>query len=141
MDLKTLFETTTGLGVLATADVEGKVNQAIYARPHVLSEDRVAFVMADRLHHENIKSNPRAAYLYRIESETSRSRYEGVRLILTRLEEDTDPERIRGFLRRDYGEDEKTRFLVTFRVDEVFPLVGTWKGGAGSKPVRKMRAL
>jgi hypothetical protein len=40
MNLKDYFENAKGLGVLATADADGKVNWAVYARPHFLdSED------------------------------------------------------------------------------------------------------
>ncbi|HOD27619.1 MAG TPA: hypothetical protein PKH03_00275 [Syntrophales bacterium] len=49
MKLDTYFETHTGIGVLSTADAEGRVNAAIYGRPHVLDEQTVAFIAADRL--------------------------------------------------------------------------------------------
>jgi len=38
MKLKEYFEQAEGSGVLATADAHGKVNVAIYARPHFLDE-------------------------------------------------------------------------------------------------------
>ena len=34
MDLKAYFDQAKGHGVLATADASGRVNQAIFARPH-----------------------------------------------------------------------------------------------------------
>jgi hypothetical protein len=37
MKLKEYFENTRGTGVLSTADNEGKVDAAIYSRPHVLA--------------------------------------------------------------------------------------------------------
>ncbi|MCX5839803.1 MAG: pyridoxamine 5'-phosphate oxidase family protein, partial [Deltaproteobacteria bacterium] len=64
MTLKDYFDNAKGYGVLATADGAGKVNTAIYARPHVMDEKTVAFIMAERLTHENLKSNPWAAYLF-----------------------------------------------------------------------------
>ena len=48
MNLKDYFENAKGVGVLATADADGKVNVAVYARPHFLdSEDdkTAAFIM------------------------------------------------------------------------------------------------
>ena len=36
--LKEYFDKAKGYGVLATADAAGKVNMAVYARPHVLDE-------------------------------------------------------------------------------------------------------
>ena len=43
MELRDYFENKNGLGVLATADVEGKVNTAVYARPHIM-EDGTLYV-------------------------------------------------------------------------------------------------
>ena len=60
MNLKTYFEETKGMGVLSTADGEGRVNAAVYARPHVMDDGSLAFVMRDRLSHNNLQSNPRA---------------------------------------------------------------------------------
>lgn len=62
MTLKDYFDNAKGYGVLATADAEGKVNTAVYSRPHVMDEKTVAFIMAERLTHENLKSNPWASY-------------------------------------------------------------------------------
>ena len=39
MDLQPYFEETKGHGVLATADASGRVNLAIFARPHVLDDE------------------------------------------------------------------------------------------------------
>jgi hypothetical protein len=36
MDVKTYFENTKGSGILATADKDGMVDAAVYARPHFL---------------------------------------------------------------------------------------------------------
>ena len=47
-----------GMGVLATADREGKVNLAVYAQPHIVDAETVAFIMLDRLTHHNLQSNP-----------------------------------------------------------------------------------
>ena len=69
MELKDYFEDKKGIGVLATADSEGKVGAAIFARPHVLDDCSVAFIMRDRLTHHNLQSNPHAAYLFSEEGE------------------------------------------------------------------------
>ena len=63
MMLGDYFEKAKGLGVLATADHKGKVGIAIYARPHVLEDGSLAFIMADHLTHLNLQYNPQAAYL------------------------------------------------------------------------------
>jgi hypothetical protein len=42
MNLKEYFENTKGVGVLSTADSSGKVNAAIYGRPHFVDDATVA---------------------------------------------------------------------------------------------------
>jgi hypothetical protein len=141
MDLKDIFAGNRGFGVLATADGEGRVNAAVFARPHLLGEDRIAFIMADRLTHENLGSNPRAAYLFRSDPANGGGRYKGIRLHLTRIEETDDPERIGKLQRRSYEPPEKERFLVTFRVDRIFPLIGPGEGEASQTESRNVDFL
>jgi len=62
--LNDYFEKTTGRGILATADSHGIVSGAVYSRPHFMDDDTIAFIMADRLTHKNIQSNPHAAYIF-----------------------------------------------------------------------------
>jgi hypothetical protein len=122
MELNEYFESRTGVGILATADAEGRVDAAIYARPHVMADDALAFIMADRLSHRNLQSNPHAVYLFIEKGEG----YEGVRFHLTKTEEETDPARIEAFRRRTapQGTEGRKRYLVHFNVDRVRPLVG-----------------
>ena len=125
MDLAEYFESTKGFGVLATANADGEVDVAVYARPHVLDEETVAFIMADRLNHANLQSNPHAAYLFRENGEG----YKGKRLYLSKVSETADPDSIESLRRRKVppecsaGECEP-RYLVTFRIERVRPLVG-----------------
>ena len=125
MSLREYFGETRGTGVLATADAEGVVNAAIYARPHFLGDDTVAFIMADRRSYRNLESNPHAAYLFTAEA----NGYSGKRLYLTKVGEETDPAKVQSLRRRstpklcEAKEGEK-RFLVHFRIDGVRPLVG-----------------
>jgi hypothetical protein len=124
-DLGTFFESTRGLGVLATADGQGRVNAAIYARPHLLADGSLAFIMGDRLTHENLKQNPHAAYLFVAEG----SGYRGVRLHLTKVGESDDRELIDSLRRRAYSPADDERigplFLVRFAVDQELPLIGS----------------
>lgn len=119
--LKDYFENTKGMGVMSTADKEGKVNAAIYSRPHFLEDDSIAFIMRDRLTHHNLQSNPYAAYLFVEEG----AGYKGKRLYLRKIREEEDSERIQSLSRREY-KDEKpdARFLVIFQLDKVLPLIG-----------------
>jgi putative heme iron utilization protein len=69
MKISEYFKTAKGTGVLATADSNGRVDVAFYAIPHVRDEDTIAFIMTDRLTHQNLQSNPHAAYLFMEEEE------------------------------------------------------------------------
>jgi hypothetical protein len=120
MKLSDYFENTEGRGILATANSDGLVDAAVYARPHFEDEETVAFIMADRLSHENLQSNPHAAYLF-MENGPG---YKGKRLHLTKLREETDREKIDALRRRCPIDDSGTRFLVTFHIDQVRPLIG-----------------
>ncbi len=128
MRLDEYFDSAKGVGVLATADADGKVNVAIYSRPHFLGDDdqELAFIMNPRLSHDNLQSNPHAAYLFIEEGQG----YVGKRLFLTRIREETDPERILAVRRPDLppqcdATEVQRKYLVHFRVDGTRPLVGT----------------
>ena len=121
MKLDEYFDLKKGVGVLSTADGEGKVDAAIYARPHFMDDGTLAFIMRDRLSHHNLQSNPHATYLFKEES----SGYKGKRLFLTRVREEQNTELLDSLRRRksDYGNGED-RFLVFFKLDKTLPLVG-----------------
>ena len=123
MTLKEYFDNAKGYGVLATADSAGKVNAAVYARPHVMDEKTVAFIMAERLTHENLKSNPWASYLFH----EAGGGWSGKRIYLKKLKEEQDEKLIQEICRRcDYsGYDVKNRFVVYFSVESVLPLIGS----------------
>ncbi len=129
MDLRQYFENVKGHGVLATADSEGKVGVAIYAKPHFMDDDMIAFIMADRLTHNNLQSNNHAAYLFKEEG----NGYKGKRLFLTKMREEQDTELLYSIRSKRYPsekEEGKTRFLVFFKVDKVLPLIGAGKDSA-----------
>src|SRR5512140_2262994 len=118
MDLKKYFDQAEGTGVLATADNAGKVDVALFARPHVLEDGTIAFIMADRLTHHNLQSNPHAAYLF-IES---KGMYEGKRLFLKKISEEKNSERIKTMRRsclcnEEKESDGKDRYLVIFKLE------------------------
>ena len=124
MNLKEYFEKTEGTGVLATADAEGRVDVALYARPHVIEDNTVAFIMRERLSHHNLRSNPQAAYLF-IEKGPG---YKGKRIYLTMLREETNTDLIKQLVRKEHGmdnpKDDANRYLVFFQIDKERPLIG-----------------
>lgn len=123
MDLQNYFNNVKGLGVLATSDDQGLVDTAVYSKPHIMDEETVAFIMADRLTHHNLQTNDRAAYLFKEEG----TGYKGTRLFLTKLREEQDSDLLYSIRSKRYKsekEEGKTRFLVFFKVDKVLPLIG-----------------
>lgn len=122
MNLETYFAEKQGVGVLSTADNEGFVNSAIYARPHVKGKNTIMLIMRDRKTRANLQENKRASYLF-LEHDHG---YNGVRMYLTKTDEVQDQELIDTLTRRPGHDkvDAEERFLVTFRVDKVIALAG-----------------
>ena len=125
MKLSEYFEKTKGRGVISTADSGGHLTAAVYARPHFVDEGTVAFIMADRLTHKNLESNPHAVYLFMESGE----KYVGKRLYLTKTKEEKNSPLIDTIRRRescpvDEEYMKQNRFLVSFKVDNILPLVG-----------------
>jgi len=127
-ELKEYFDNSKGHGVLATADAQGRVNQAVMARPHVMDDGTAAFIMPHRLTHHNLQENPHAAYIFKEDSPG----WQGKRLYLTKVREEQDTELLYSLRRKSYPPEmekkEGPRFLVFFRVEKVLPLIGTGEG-------------
>ena len=87
MKLIEYFDRKRGLGVLSTADGDGKVDAYIYARPYFIQDGTLAFIMRDPLSHHKLQSNPYATYLFKEEG----TGYSGKRLFLTRAREEKIP--------------------------------------------------
>ena len=121
MDQKEYFENTEGNGILATADSNGQVDAAIYARPHFMDDGTIALIMRDRLTHHNLQSNPHACYMF-IEKGPG---YKGKRLFLSKVREAENSELLQSLQRRQYiNEKDESKFLVFFKIDKELPLVG-----------------
>jgi hypothetical protein len=120
MKISDYFGTARGTGVLATADSKGVVDVAIYAVPHVIDHETIAFIMTDKLTHQNLQSNPHAAYLF-MEDE---DRYKGKRLFLTKIREEKDSPTLESLRRKEYPNLKGKEYLVYFKIDKVLPLVG-----------------
>ncbi len=124
MNMENYFTEHKGTGVLATADSNGRVNTAIYSRPHIFADNSLGLIMRDRLSRLNLLDNPQAAYLFREDG----GGYRGVRLWLKMTGESDDPEKIAALSRRKKGEEEvvdkEAKFLVYFTVEKAFALIG-----------------
>ena len=124
MGLTDYFESAEGTGILATADSDGNVDLAMYARPHMEDDKTVVLVMADKLSHANLQSNPKAAYMF-IEKDRS---FSGKRLYLKKVREENDPELVQSIRRRKRYDEESEAVsgssAVYFKVNKIRPWVG-----------------
>lgn len=125
MDFKHYFTTQSGTGVLSTAAASGEVDAAIYARPQVMDDGTLAMIMRERLSHKNLQENPYAAYLF-IEQGPG---YQGVRLFLKKVREDSDPELVDNMTRRCLSPEDDlakgSKFIVYFEIEKALKLIGS----------------
>lgn len=87
MNLAELF-TNPGLGVMSTSSSDGKVNSAIYARPHVIDETTLVWGMTDKRTYQNLTRNRHAAFLFK----TGGPGFTGVRLGLELIKTEEEGE-------------------------------------------------
>jgi putative heme iron utilization protein len=118
------FANARGTGVLATADAEGKVDAAIYAKPVVIDNNSIAFVMREQLSHKNMTSNPNAAYIFIEDSAGNK----GLRLYLTLIADETNVSLVNKII-KEHPEicpypDGANKYLVHFKVERIRELVG-----------------
>jgi len=123
MNWQQYFEKARGTGFLATADRNGKVDIAVYSRPHVLRDGTLAFGMTDRLTHANLQENPHAVYAFQERG------FQGVRLYLEKVGEvDHGPALEEVRQRADAivgpGTGAAVTHLVSFRLTKALVLVG-----------------
>lgn len=123
MKLAELFP-AGGKGVIATAGADGTVNTAVYARPHIIDDETLAWGMTDGRSFANLKENPHASYLYMAPV----SGFSGWRLTLalTRIEEGGELlETIRKSTAELVGPESgvAVKRVGYFRVTEIRPLI------------------
>ena len=127
MTLSDYFTTIQGIGVMSTANSHGQVTSAIYARPTVLTDGTLTFLMRERLSYKNICVNPHATYLF-IEAGTG---YQGTRLYLKKIGEIDDPQLAQQMTRKsltpEQDQEKGPKHLVRFRVEKSLELIGAQK--------------
>lgn len=130
MELQHYFDSHQGLGILSTADSQGLVDAAVYARPQVMADGRLAMIMRERLTYSNLQQNPYAVYLF-VENSPG---YQGVRLYLQKVGEDDDPQLLQQLTRRTLTPEEDAaagpKHILYFRLEKTLQLIGgeelTW---------------
>jgi hypothetical protein len=127
MNLKSYFDAHEGIGILATCDPNAAVNMALYAKPLVINQTTIALVMRQQLSHQNLRSFPRASYMF-IEKGKNHLEYNGIRLYLTVQREEINQSAIEAMHKKEpwiYPEgDDAEKYLVFFSVTHIRPLVG-----------------
>lgn len=123
-DVASLTSIKTVQGKKVSIDTKDgvKVNAAVYARPYFTDEKTAVFIMAERLTHENVKSNPSAAYLFMEVGEG----YTGKRLYLNKIKEEQNEKLVSDICRKcDYSYyNMSTSYVVYFNVEKILPLIG-----------------
>jgi len=124
MNLSDYFEKNDGTGILATCDPDHNVDQAVYSKPFIVDEATIAFVMKERLSHQNLKNHLMASYLF-LEKGPG---YKGIRLSLTMQRQDKNRSLIEALRKKQPciypKEDDSDKFLVFFKVNQIRPLTG-----------------
>lgn len=76
-----MFNRTTRIGALATANKNGDVNAAVFGSPRMIDEDTVIMAIGDNRSYQNLQENPKASFIV-IEPGESPMKWKGVRLYL-----------------------------------------------------------
>jgi Pyridoxamine 5'-phosphate oxidase len=112
-----------GTGVIATASRDGVVNMAVYAVPHLVDAETVAWGMTDGRTWRNVRENPNAAYAYLAGGDGFR----GVRLSLTLLRTEDSGEMLAKVRERARkigpANPDAVKHVAYFKVAETRPLV------------------
>ncbi len=118
------YLSTGGTGVIATADKDGNINTAIYAAPHIVDDETVAWGMTEGRTYRNLRENPNAAFIHQAPGNGAA----GVRMTL-RLQEIQEAgnilDAIRARARKMSGAAaaEMVRYVGYFKVVETRPLM------------------
>ena len=129
-NLKSYFEKHEGVGILATCDPNTIVDMAVYAKPLVVDRTTIAFVMRQRLSHQNVREHIHAAYMFIEKTQEYKTceDYKGIRLYLTLQREEINQSVIEEMRKKDpsiYSEgDDSEKYLTFFAVTRIRPLVG-----------------
>jgi hypothetical protein len=111
-----------GRGIIGTADAKGGVNLAVFATPHVVDEETLAWGFAEGRSYQNLKENPRASYLYLAPSRGCNGWRLSLRL--TEMGEGELLERIKGAAEVNSipSAASQVKHVGIFKIEEVRPL-------------------
>jgi len=123
MNLTELFQ-NSGLGVMSTSSSDGKVNSAVYARPHVIDETTLVWGMTDKRTYQNLTRNRHAAFLFKLDSPG----FSGVRLALELIKTEEEGDLLENIKTNadeivGPGAGSAVKHAAWFKVTEVRPLI------------------
>jgi hypothetical protein len=126
------FNKQPRIGVLSTANKEGKVDAAIFGSPMMTDEKTVVMGLGENRTFEYLQENPNAVYTI-VESGETIVDWKGLRVYLRMKEYATSGEMLEGYKRQIaeiVGEDAAAMVhaTVTFEVTEIRPLVDMGQG-------------
>ena len=115
--------TPGGRGVIGTSSKTGVVNMAVYAVPHFVDNETVAWGMTDGRTWDNVRENPNASYTYFAPGEG----YRGARLTLSLSRTEDSGEMLAKIRERtgasSPGNPQAVKHVAYFKVVETRPLV------------------
>jgi predicted pyridoxine 5'-phosphate oxidase superfamily flavin-nucleotide-binding protein len=76
-----MFNRKNRIGALATADMNGAVNAAVFGSPRMIDEETVVMAIGNNRSYQYLKNNPKAAFIV-IEPGDAPMTWKGVRLYL-----------------------------------------------------------
>ena len=123
MKLAELFQ-SPGVGVMSTSSSDGRVNSAVYARPHVIDETTLVWGMTDKRTYQNLTRNRHAAFLFK----TAGPGFSGARLALELIRTEEEGEQLESIKRNadeivGPGAGAAVNHAAWFRVVELRPLI------------------
>jgi hypothetical protein len=126
------FNKQPRIGILSTANKEGKVDAAIFGSPMMIDEKTVVMGLGENRTFEYLQENPNAAYTI-VEQGEGFMDWKGLRVYLKMKEYATSGETLETYKKqvaRAAGEDAAAMIhaSVTFEVTEVRPLIDMGQG-------------
>jgi hypothetical protein len=89
MEVMSFFNKTARIGVLSTADADGKVNAAVFGSPRMIDENTVVMGIGENRTYKNLLDNPKAVFII-VEPGQSLMEWKGLRVYLKVEAIDTD---------------------------------------------------
>jgi hypothetical protein len=130
------FNKQPRIGILSTANRDGKVNAAVFGSPRMVDEKTIVVALGENRTFEYLQENPNAVFLIVEQGETETLEgWKGLRVYLRMKEYATSGEMLESYKReaaKILGEEAVATIhaVVRFEIDEVRPLIDmgqTWE--------------